>query len=924
MTLLSAFNPHELPESRLRAVATGRTVELQEIIGTIRENLEGKTMQHIIVSAPRGFGKSFLMRHVELECGRVPRSSDRELAVVLMPEEMPHVKEPETLLREIARTFAGGRGQDAELSWHEDDGEAWDAAVKALDEAAASKLGGSGLLVALVENFDVLLKRAFASEAQRLRLRNWLTRHDTRIMLVAASSSGAFDRSYDEPLFHAFKEVALAPWSEDDCLNYFDRQRADAGKSPLSELSAARARAVASFIGGTPRLATLLGDALFEDDMLRAADLLDRLTDELTPYYKDRIDALPGRSQKLLDALLRFGEPATQSELARRVNANSQSAIAGPFADLVRERIVVGEKSPNSAAVLYRVADRIFAHYYRRRVVDHGEGMCPLEGLVDLLAQYYSRDEKRDRIEQFANLGRYEEARVMARLHDVDAGTNSRSREWMLRSLGEYQIPSRLLPYASPALQSVLQKIAALSVSFDGDGALKALNQSVGLVTQQEDLVLVELVRSALDAADGVAGGLSAAKKGLSLASGHPQLLPVALICMSWSQGQLGRHEEAVSTGIRAAALAESASAVRMQAAALRQVAFNLGQLGRNEEAVATAIRSAALADKSRDVVEQAEALRLLAFSLGQLGRNEEAVSTGTRAAAVAETAGDVIEQAIALSDVAFHLGQLGRHEEAVSIGTRAAALADTAGGVREQATALYHVAVSLGELGRKEQALATGIRAAVLAETTTDVTMEAAALRHVAFSLSQLSRHEEAVASATRAVALATKAAYVPELGQANGDLAYYLARCGRFADAVQAWLAAESSCAFDRSPDWASMRRAQLAQLLSGSSAGDIAAAHEWLAVLAQLDEGDPASKWAERFVYSIAQSWALRVTEPDRLTAIIDALQIHGGDLYSDARALLSACRNYHSAGRDPAVLANVDPDVAQTIMKVHPPA
>ena len=1002
MTLLSAFNPHELPEARLRAVETGRTAEVHDIIGTIRENLLGETMQHIIVSAPRGFGKSFLMRHVELECAHIPRTRDRELAAVLMPEEMPHVKEPETLLREIARTFTGGRAQDAELSWHEDDGEAWEAAVKTLDDAVRSKLGRSGLLVALVENFDVLLKRAFPSEEQRLRLRNWLTRGDTRIMLVAASSSGAFDRSYDEPLFHAFKEVALAPWSVDDCLTYFDRQRADAGKPPLGKLPAARARAVAAFIGGTPRLATLLGDALLEDDVLRAADLLDRLTDELTPYYKDRIEALPGRSQKLLDALLRFGEPATQSELARRVNANSQSAIAGPFSDLVRERIVVGESAPNSAGVLYRVADRIFAHYYRRRIVDHGDATCPLEGLVDLLAQYYSRDEKRDRIEQFATLGRYDEARVMARLHDMDAGTGSKSRVWMLRSIGDYLIPSRLLPVASPTLQPVLRNIGLISLGGDGEGALKALNEAARLVWAEPDLVILELVRHRLDAADGVAGGLPVARKAVSMAARVPQLLPLALDCEGWSLGVLRRYDEALAAATRAAALAESTGDRREQAAALRLSAKSLGDLGRHEEALSTATRAATVANAAGDVLEQAIALRHAAFNLGQLGRHEEAVSTATRAATVANAAGDALEQSFALRHAAFSLGELGRHDEAVSTATRAAALAEAAGYVGEQAIALRYAAFNLGQLGRHDEAVSTATRAAAVAEAAGDVGEQACALRYAAFDLFKLGRLDEGFATATRAASLAeaagdvsgqaialyyaavilfdreryeealTTASSAAVLAEASGErtahsvalhiaadalshlgrfdeavatsiravavgettgadhsqwatnrLAHYLVSRGRFSGAIRVWIAAQGSPAADRPSDW-HLELTTLARSLSGSSAEDWAVTHEWLSVLTELHEGTPASETAEQLVDSVARCWAEDVTEPDRLTAILNAIEIQGGDRYSHARALLSACRNYHAAGRDPAALAREDPDVAQTIMTMHPPA
>ena len=844
MKLLSAFNPHELPEARLRAVATGRNSELAQILETIRQNLSGSTMQHLIASAPRGFGKSFLMRHIELDCARIAAESTGTLAVVLMPEEMPHVKEPETLLREITRTFAGGRGEDAQLSWHEDDGEAWESAVHGLDQALADTLGQTGMLVALVENFDVLLKRALPREEQRLRLRNWLTRPQTRVMLIAASASGAFDRSYDEPLFHAFREVPLEPWSEDDCLAYFDRQRADAGKAPMGKLPSARARAVATFIGGTPRLATLLGDALFDDDMLRAADLLTKMTDELTPYYKERIEALPGRAQKLLDALLRFGEPATQSELARRVNANAQSAIAGPFADLVRERVVTGDKAPKSSEILYRVSDRIFAHYYRRRVIDHGgEGKCPLEGLVDLLARYYSKDEKLDRAERFAQLGHHAEARVMARLHDVDSGTDARSRQWILRDLANHFIP-RLLPLASPAIQPVLKEIAALARQADTDGAFRVTVQTRTTDLAGSDSVVLLLVRSRLEAAAGVAGGLAAAREAALLASQpeHRHLLPLVMSQESRSLGQLDRYEEALEAATRAEALAEQAGDKLGQARALYYAAWSQGHLGRHELAVETAIRSAALAQQTDDASAQASALCEAAWSLVQLGRHELAVEAA--------------------------------------------------------------------------------IHAAALAEQADDASMQAMALRHAAVILCQLGRHEQAVQASIRGVTVADRTADAAEICWAYGIAAISFAYVGRTADAVRAWAVAAGSQAAKYYPDWATTVSSVIASLLADPT-HDIAATHAWLAALAELDKDDAALEWAESLLIAAAERWAGWVTDAAQLSAILEALEMHLGQRFAAARRLLSACRDYHAAGRDPAVLARFDPDVAKTIVTLHPP-
>ena len=85
MALLSAFNPHEFSEATIRTVATGREADLKEILDAIRDNLGADTIQHLILSAPRGYGKSFMMRHVQIEVERIAREEKLPLAVVLMP-----------------------------------------------------------------------------------------------------------------------------------------------------------------------------------------------------------------------------------------------------------------------------------------------------------------------------------------------------------------------------------------------------------------------------------------------------------------------------------------------------------------------------------------------------------------------------------------------------------------------------------------------------------------------------------------------------------------------------------------------------------------------------------------------------------------------------------------------------------------------
>ena len=848
MTLLSAFNPHEFPESTVRAIATGREADLAEVLRTVRGNLGSETIQHVLLTAPRGYGKSFMMRHIQLELERIAREERLALRVVLMPEELPHVKEPETLIRELTRELTGGAATDAELTWHEDEGEAWDSAVLDLRAAIAQQVGEGGLFVAEVENFDVLLRRAFPSEVDVQRLRNLLNESGGRMMLIAASATGAVDRDYDCTLFHQFSEIRLEPWSVQECMAFFDRQRRQAGKPPLSKTASAQAQAVATFIGGTPRLATLLGDALFDEDVLRAADLLQRLVDELTPYYKERVEALPNRAQKLFDALLRGGEPATQSELARRVNANGQAAIADTFNRLKSERIVTGDKAPKSAEVLYRVADRLFAHYYRRRIVDHGRDVCPLEGLVDLLADYFSPEEKREKAVEFFRTNRLAEARVMARLYDTERGVSRASRWWILNILQSYLIPSQLLPHATLPVVEQLRAVAAAAADADVNRT-RALIDDALKTADPKGRVLLLLARSQLDVYEGVDTGLAAVADADALIAEHglSKLKPMVDLSRAWSLVTAGRHQDAYAL---ASELAERLEEPGDRATALRLAAFSLGQQGEYTAAAEMAARAAEQARTGGNVREEAVALRVAAFNLVQRGDAKTALGMAERAAERAREGDDTREEAISLRLAALCLDQLGEHAAAAAMAARAAERALVVGEFREAAFAEIMRAWDFRLLGHFEEAFAALAEAAQLTASIG----EDRQLREL----------------------ITTRAS---KLGQGISDA---LAGGTLTIDSLHDLLGAAGE------------------RFAPASSSQDLLAS----------------------FVSGVAGS-ASTMEDTETMETIAETIARHFPGRFHDEANNLRAAAAYLRAGRDPAVLVRIDPDVAATIQRLHPP-
>ena len=594
MSSLKKFNPYDLPEKTLHAIATGREEVLERLLGIIARNAEGGRVQHLQIIAPRGYGKSFLMRMLQSALKeRVKAGLPAILA--LLPEEQHNVDAPSRLLNEIQRLLEGRPADNLLGGAFTESDEAWEQAVAALDAAIAARLPeGRGIAVAIVENFDRLISEIFRDARDQSRLRALLDRPGKRLMLLATATRQA-DADYEQRLFHATRPIELEPWKEELCLAFFEKLRAHREKGEMSPQLQGKAKAIARFIGGSPRMATVLAEVLDSNDSLRVAEVLEQLIDELTPYYKHRIESLSRRARTLLDALLRMGEPRTQSEIAARLGT-VQARIAEPFNELRARKEVVGEKAQQSAEMLYRVGDRLMAHYYRRRHLNPGESTSLLEGIIEFLEAYYTPEERELEAKRLRELGRPADAAVFERLAKA---TNT-------LSVGGSD--------AGPG-NGWLDELREKLVDLQAKGQLgEALNTCQQAVKRAEE-------------------------------SGERREVARSRRFLGWMLGQLGRHAEAEATLQLALELAEQVGDLGEQASSLRHLGWTLGQEGRHAEAEATLRRALQLAAQAGNLREQAESSRHLGWTLGQLGRHAEAEAALRRSMELAEQAGDLREQ---------------------------------------------------------------------------------------------------------------------------------------------------------------------------------------------------------------------------------------------------------------------------------------
>lgn len=412
------FNPRELDDATVLALSTGREHLLDDFFQAVGERLAHPgAFKHWLLTGTRGAGKSFFLRLVQ---ARFEEALGQEARFVLLPEEHRNIFAPHEFLAEAERMLRVGQGDPgAPPAWRvADPAAAWEQALDKLLHAFPESL-----LVIGVENFDILLEQAFSDAADNARLRR-LMNNEPRLMLLATAVQGDFDEDYDQRLFRQFEHHPIPRWDEEDHRAYLTRRAQREGKKPgLQQL--ARIDAYSRYTGGNARAAAVLAAAILDEcDPLEAAGDLDAAIDTMSDYYRALIDRIPANTRKLFDALVRGGDPASQTEIAERTGAR-QNEISRAFGWLVDNGYVRESREPGQKNKQYRVIDRLFVQFYRMRSIGPGQ-RSKLALMADLLADTIAFHEKWRFASRYAADGHENEAQTMAELGLKERGIDPR------------------------------------------------------------------------------------------------------------------------------------------------------------------------------------------------------------------------------------------------------------------------------------------------------------------------------------------------------------------------------------------------------------------------------------------------------------------------------------------------------------------
>jgi len=378
----------------------GRETIVQELVGIIEHQPEGAGVQHAILIGPRGIGKTSIL--LTLRNKLAGSAVMDKWQMVIFPEESYGIYdladfwiEVLKLLAEQSRysSFLKSIGKlQKDFSDRDDPAEAAIALIK--DWCAKNKKR----LLLFAENFDMILSQIHDSR-QDARLRNLLMNDGTLMIIGTGISFFEQTRSYDKPFYNFFRIIDIDNLSFEQSRSLLLKRAAfDKIEKFEDKFGDGKLRSLQYFTGGNPRLLLMLYHAIAGSPPEEIRLGLEKLLDEVTPYYKNKTEILPPQQRKILDHLARTGaetrEGVSPTDIAKttRMKPNIVSSQLKRLSSqgYVRAANIRGRSS------YYSLSEPLYSIWYQMRF--GRETQRHMEWLVNFLKNWYDEPEINDEL----------------------------------------------------------------------------------------------------------------------------------------------------------------------------------------------------------------------------------------------------------------------------------------------------------------------------------------------------------------------------------------------------------------------------------------------------------------------------------------------------------------------------------------------
>ena len=350
---------------------------------------------HQILVGTRGMGKTSLLRRLAIEMERNPQLSGRFIPLSFREEQYNVLR-----LRDFWQNCGEALAEWAEAHAKDDLAARLDAAIASevwADDAEAAEafLAEADALgkrpVLLVDNLDLIIDAL--QEDDCWRLRNVLQRRGGPIIIGAATHPLQAGADRDAAFYEFFKPVYLDPLSlaeTRECMRALAEKRAEHGKHVIRVLQSdpARLEVLHRLTGGNPRVLAITYRFLETAESKDAMGDLERLLDEVTPYYKARIEEYHTPLQRAtIDAIALHWDPVTTGQLSEITGV--PTTTLSPQLNRLRKDGLIETTETSGAYAGHQIVERFLNIWYLMR---HGTRRTKqrMRWLVAFLSSFYS------------------------------------------------------------------------------------------------------------------------------------------------------------------------------------------------------------------------------------------------------------------------------------------------------------------------------------------------------------------------------------------------------------------------------------------------------------------------------------------------------------------------------------------------------
>jgi tetratricopeptide (TPR) repeat protein len=315
--ILSTYTPSNTDPELLKRIFVQREKLLERIVDRLSRSMTTGDKHHILLIGPRGCGKTNLVSLAVWELQKNPKLADC-MRIAWLGED-----DSFTGLIHLAFGIASQLSKEYPKEFPADfktavRGLSNDDAALAVLQSTVGRLGARNLLL-VTENMDQTFHSLGDSGQKKWRAFLQETRKIATLATAQQLFSGVSDRK--EAFFGFFDIQHLKPLSVDEAVELITRISVEhSNRELIRYLKSAegqfRIRALHYLAGGNHRMYVLLSEFLTKESLDDLVAAFDSLANDMTPFFQERIRALPDQQKQLVQCLCDAQGALTVKEVA--------------------------------------------------------------------------------------------------------------------------------------------------------------------------------------------------------------------------------------------------------------------------------------------------------------------------------------------------------------------------------------------------------------------------------------------------------------------------------------------------------------------------------------------------------------------------------------------------------------------------------